>query len=171
MEKFNKYVESIILTIPTSDSVGPVAKSEPAKEIGAIAKDGFSQTADDILNGTSASDDTIQPDDNVGEFGEIEGGEQEECDCNIEATDEGLSIDFNGFKIVLPDGVREKLKTFLNDEDGTETSESEESEESTESDESESSDTETEDDADKKDEEKMEKDDVFVPAEKKSDNE
>jgi hypothetical protein len=159
MKKFNQLCsEALFITTvkPESDSAGPVTPTTcPCK------KDNFSQAVDSFMGQQDGSE--IQPTDGIGETGEIEGESEESTsssDVELECTEDGLRVKFNGIEIVLPTDVVQQIKDHMAHEE-TETP-SEETEEHTDSD-SEAEDTEgtegqteeseeDEDDDDKKDE-------------------
>ena len=124
MKNFNNFMEAIIIAkiAPQSDAVGEV---EQCDACGNEPKDGFNSSADDFMksmgmeNGEQGEN-VIQPTDDVGEQGEIE-GESEEGGLDIELNclgEEGLEISFNGLKFVLPREVVEAIKGMDSAEGG-----------------------------------------------------
>jgi hypothetical protein len=108
MKEFNKFVEAILITAqPQSDSAGAVEPSCPCQQ-----RDMFSQATDKFMDTLNPSDDQeIQPEDGVGETGEIQGDEQ--SDVELECMGEqGLKVKFNGMEILLPKNVVEQIKEF-----------------------------------------------------------
>jgi hypothetical protein len=149
MKKFNNLCkEALLITSikPESDTSGPI---EPVTN----SKDTFSKTIDQFLSQQSP-DDSIQPTDNVGEFGENQ-SEETESDVQLECTPDGLRVKFNGLEIVLPKAIIEKIKAHQEHEE-TESPEEEAEEHDTTSDESEdettSDETEESDESEKNDE-------------------
>lgn len=164
MKKFNTYAEALLLAVrPQSDAVAPVETDEPEE-----VKDKMSMAADEVLQNLG-----IQPDDNVGEYGNIE-SDSEAIDTDgidLECLgEEGLRVKFNGMEIVLPKNVVEKIRGYS--EEMGETS-SEEENETKEHEDSESSEFEageqeaTSDEDDKKEESENEDDEEKVEESKK----
>jgi len=130
MKKFNQLcTEALFITTvkPESDSAGPVTPTTcPCK------KDNFSQAVDSFMGQQDGSE--IQPTDGIGETGEIEGDSEESTSSSnveLECTEDGLRVKFNGIEIVLPTDVVQQIKDHMEHE-ATETPE-EETEEHTDS--------------------------------------
>ena len=122
MKKFYNYTEQLMLTIsPKSDSVGAVDHETEEKPT-----DMFNTAADDIMS--NFSDDTVQPDENVGETGENQSESTNGVDLECMG-DEGVKVKFNGLEILLPTDVIEAIKSF-NGADESESHDENESEES-----------------------------------------
>ncbi len=125
MKKFYDFSEALILSVkPASDAVGAASPC-----CGKPATDMFSTTAEDymknILGGGNDNADVIQPDDDVGEAGEVSA--DSESSVSVECMgEEGLRVKFNGMEFVLPVEVVEAIKNS----EGSEADESEEHEES-----------------------------------------
>jgi len=130
MKKFNTFSEAILVTLhPKSDAVAPV-EACPCQQ-----RDMLTQTADDVLKNLGG--DVVQPDDGIGQSGDIQadgigeyaedGSEGTDGDVELECTGDGLRVKFNGIEIVLPKNVVEKIKSHEEHED-TETPAEEEAE-------------------------------------------
>jgi hypothetical protein len=151
MKNFNAFAEALLVTTaqPESDSVGPVSPDTCPCQ----AKDRLTQTVEDTL-GTLGS--PVQPDDEVGEYGEIDGEAMEPLDgdgVELECLgDEGLIVKFAGTAILLPKNVVEKIKTFEPSEG--EEGESEEHEEGEETEQNEGGEEEDEQEDEEGDEKK-----------------
>jgi hypothetical protein len=172
MKNFNAFSEALLVTLsPKSDAVAPV-EACPCQQ-----KDMLSQTADDVLKNLGG--DVVQPTDGIGEYGDIQADgigeyadgigeyaeEGEEGDVDLECTDDGLRVKFNGVEIVLPKNVVEKIKDHMEHEE-TETPAEEEDEHTENESEDEDSDVtepeDTQEDADEEDaDEEDEDDNVF----------
>ena len=145
MKKFNQFMEAVlvakIIPVPSSDAVSPV---EQCDACGDKPKDMFNAATDDFMKdmgfegekevGAEGSEEMIQPTDGVGEAGEIEseGSDGVELTCMGE---EGLEVNFNGMKFVLPKNVIEAIKDFeagdgFGHEEGSTEEENEDHEES-----------------------------------------
>jgi hypothetical protein len=165
MKQFNTLAEALLVTAakPESDSVGSVCpcQSQP--------KDMLTQAAEDAMGKMGG---VTQPNDDVGEFGEVEG----DLGDNMEAMDgdgvdvecmgeEGMIVKFSGTAILLPKNVIEKIKAYEPEEseetegDNSEHEESETTEEEHEENESESTEKSEEEsgDEDEEDDDKKEK--------------
>lgn len=157
MKKFNEFSEALLVTLnPKSDSVGPVEQC-PCQQ-----QDMMSAAAQDVLRNIGG--DVVQPDDGVGEAGEIQadgdavGGEN---GVELECTGDGLRVKFNGLEIVLPKDVVEMIKNHegedydpnadITSDEETEETEEGESEESEETEENESEETEETEESDEDD--------------------
>jgi hypothetical protein len=158
MKKFNDLCrEALFITSmkPDSDTASPAGQSQCPCQ----AQDGFSKTVDDFMS----QNNMVQPTDDTGETGEIEGDSQDDTsNVELECTGDGLRVKFNGVEIVLPADVVQKIKDHSDSEE-TETPE-EETEEQSDSD-SETEDTETENESetetdDEDNEDKSKKDDA-----------
>jgi hypothetical protein len=109
MKNFNSYLEQLLVTItPQNDT--PV----PSDDVEEKPTDMFSTAADDIMknlgmNDATDGEDVIQPDDNVGETGEIQGDSNVELECMGES---GMRIKFNGMEMVLPKNVIDAIKSY-----------------------------------------------------------
>jgi len=118
MKKFNEFTEALLVTLkPESDSVAPVEQC-PCQQ-----KDMMSQAADDVMKNLGG--DVIQPTDGIGEYGDNQADgigeyadEGEEGDVDLECTEDGLRVKFNGIEIVLPKNVIEKIKNHVEHEEG-----------------------------------------------------
>ena len=133
MKKFYDFSEALILSLkPTSDAVAPATQAIEKKP-----KDMFSTTADNYIKDVIGDEETVQPDDNVGEAGEI-GSESSESNIDLECLgEEGLKIKFNGLEFVLPVDVVEAIKGFKSEGSTEEEHEEHEENESPEEEESE----------------------------------
>lgn len=119
MKNFKDLYEAIILTtIPTSDSVGTVNKTEEPEKI-CEPCDNFSKNVADFLG-----NDITQPDDNIGEPGEIDSDEVQNSDDVTETEDGSISIKLSedGNELVLNAEVLAKIKAYLGVEETSETS-------------------------------------------------
>jgi len=147
MKKFNKLcTEALFITSlkPDSDSAGPVSPTACP-----CTKDNFGKAIDDFMG--SNQDTFSQPTDGIGETGEIEGDSETETttsDVELECTEDGLRVKFNGVEIVLPKDVIQKIQDHLEHE-ATETpeEETEEHEESESESEDEDAEVESEDES------------------------
>jgi hypothetical protein len=157
MKKFNDLCrEALFITSmkPDSDTASPAGQSQCPCQ----AQDGFSKTVDDFMS----QNNMVQPTDDTGETGEIEGDSQDDTsNVELECTGDGLRVKFNGVEIVLPADVVQKIKDHS---DSEETETPEETEEQSDSD-SETEDTETENEPetetdDEDNEDKSKKDDA-----------
>jgi hypothetical protein len=124
MKKFNEFMEAVLIAkvVPTSDAVAPVETCDACGNT--PQKDMFSNATDDFMkelgfeDNVEGQENIIQPDDNVGETGEIE-SDEETSTSNIELEclgEEGLQIKFNGLTFVLPKDVVEAIKGYETDE-------------------------------------------------------
>jgi len=124
MKNFNSFAEALLVSVvPKSDSVGPVTGDS---ECPCQKQDMFSQNAEELLNSINP----IQPDDDVGEQGELQSDSESTEDSSgieLECTEDGLRVKFGGMEVVLPKSVVEKIKTHVEHED-SETPEQEEAE-------------------------------------------
>lgn len=120
MKNFNQFMEAVLIAkvVPTSDAVAPV---ETCDSCGNKPKDNFNAATDDFMKQMGFNDevdaegtqDIMQPDDGVGESGEVES--EGESTSNVELNclgEEGLEVNFNGMKFVLPTEVIEAIKDF-----------------------------------------------------------
>lgn len=128
MKKFNTLAEALLMSVsPQSDAVAPVTGSTECP----CQKDQFSQSADEFMN--SLSPEPIQPDDNVGEVGDIQSeGDGDSSGAEFECMgEEGMKIKFNGIEVILPRNVADELKAWMGDEseEGSEETSEEGSEE------------------------------------------
>jgi len=153
MKKFNDLCrEALFITSmkPDSDTASPAGQSQCPCQ----AQDGFSKTVDDFMS----QNNMVQPTDDTGETGEIEGDSQDDAsNVELECTGDGLRVKFNGVEIVLPADVVQKIKDHSDSEE-TETTDTE-TEESSDS-ESEDTETENETETETDDEDKSKKDDA-----------
>ena len=119
MKKFNTFSEALLVTLnPKSDSVGPVEQC-PCQQ-----QDMMSAAAQDVLKNLGG--DVMQPDDDVGEAGEIQADGDDNGGVELECTGDGLRVKFNGMEIVLPSTVIDAIKSHT--DEGSEDSEGKEGE-------------------------------------------
>ena len=151
MKDFNKFVEAIFITTqPQSDTAGAVEPSCPCQQ-----KDMFTKSTDSFMDTLNTDNDQeIQPDDNVGETGEIQ-ADGETSDVELECMGEqGLKVKYNGMEILLPRNVVDQIKGFEaveKAEEGESEAETEEGEDAEAPVENEESDEETEKEEDSND--------------------
>lgn len=152
MKKFNQFSEALMVTLhPKSDAVAPV-EACPCQQ-----KDMLTQTADDVMKNLTG---VTQPTDDVGDYGEVQsdGDVADESGIELEDTEGGLRVKFNGMELVLPVDVIEKIKAHETHEaDETDEEETEEHEES-DSEEEDVKDDETDSEDESEDEEEEDKD-------------
>jgi len=112
MKKFNEFSEALLVTLnPKSDAVAPV-EACPCQQ-----KDMLTQTADDVMSNLGGGE-PIQPDDGIGEYGDNQAEGDESADgVELECTDDGLRVKFNGVEIVLPKNVVDKIKDHVEHEE------------------------------------------------------
>lgn len=145
MKEFYKFSEALLLSVkPSSDAVAPAEPCSCQKP------DGFTSAANDyVKNVLGGGEETVQPDDNVGETGDIEFSSESSGGVELECMGEdGLKIKLNGMEIVLPKDVVEAIKNY----EGSESEEHKEHEDS-ETPEEESEEHETQPDNEEKTEE------------------